>query len=296
MNRTRIQIAKPDIVRHFDALPNHVLKAKEIYAILAEQRTFWRLAQNTTAERFIEFLEKYSKLKQYEFRFPQRAENCYVWDQAPLLAILLGLKKNLHFSHYTAMRAHGLTEQSPKSIYLTDERTASHTSERENTISQADIDNAFKKPARISSNWVEHDGKKIYLLNGADTGNLGVVTEQMTDESGADVQARKTNLERTLIDITVRPVYAGGVFEVAKAYELAKERVSINRLVAMLHKLSFVYPYHQAVGYYLKRANYKPNQIDLVRRLPMDQDFYLTHEMNDTRYDSDWRLHVPSGF
>lgn len=296
MNRTRIQIAKPDIVRHFDALPDHVLKPKEIYAILAEQRDFWRLAQNTTAERFIEFLEKHSKLKQYEFRFPQRAEKCYVWDQAPLLAILLGLKKDLHFSHYTAMRAHGLTEQSPKSIYLTDERTAPHANERENKISQADIDNAFKKPARASSNWVEYDDKKIYLLNGADTGHLGVVTELMTDESGAEVQARLTNLERTLIDITVRPVYAGGVFEVAKAYELAKERVSINKLVAMLHKLSFVYPYHQAVGYYLQRADYKPSQIDLVRRLPREQDFYLTHEMNDTRYDSDWGLHIPSGF
>lgn len=296
MNRTRIQIAKPDIVRYFDALPDHVLKPKEIYAILAEQRDFWRLAQNTTAERFIEFLEKHSKLKQYEFRFPQRAEKCYVWDQAPLLAILLGLKKDLHFSHYTAMRAHGLTEQSPKSIYLTDERTAPHASERENKINQADIDNAFKKPARVSSNWVEYDDKKIYLLNGTDTGHLGVVTELMTDESGAEVQARLTNLERTLIDITVRPVYAGGVFEVAKAYELAKERVSINKLVAMLHKLSFTYPYHQAVGYYLQRADYKSSQIDLVRRRPREQDFYLTHEMNDTRYDSDWRLHIPSGF
>ena len=134
------------------------------------------------------------------------------------------------------------------------------------------------------------------MLNGADTGHLGVVTELMTDESGTEVQARLTNLERTLIDITVRPVYAGGVFEVAKAYELAKERVSINKLVAMLHKLSFVYPYHQAVGYYLQRADYKPSQIELVRRLPREQDFYLTHEMNDTRYDSDWRLHIPSGF
>jgi len=296
MNRTRIQIAKPDIVRHFDALPDHVLKPKEIYAILAEQRDFWRLAQNTTAERFIEFLLKHSKLKQYEFRFPQRTERCYVWDQAPLLAILLGLKKDLHFSHYTAMRAHGLTEQSPKSIYLTDERTAPNASERKNTISQADIDNAFKKPARASSNWVEYDDKKIYLLNGADTSHLGIVTELMTDESGAEVQARLTNLERTLIDITVRPVYAGGVFEVAKAYELAKERVSINKLVATLHKLSFVYPYHQAVGYYLQRADYKPSQIDLVRRLSRAQDFYLSHEMNNTSYDSDWRLHIPSGF
>jgi predicted transcriptional regulator of viral defense system len=110
------------------------------------------------------------------------------------------------------------------------------------------------------------------------------------------VPARFTNLERTLIDITVRPVYAGGVFEVAKAFALAKDRVSINRLVAMLRKLDFAYPYHQAIGYYLERADYKPSQIDLIRRLPIENDFYLMHEMGDTRYVSNWRLAVPEGF
>lgn len=296
MSRARIQIAKPDIVRYFDELPSRVLKPREVYAILSEQRAFWRLAQNTTAERFVEFLLKHSKLKQYVFRFPQREEKCYVWDQAPLLAILLGLKKDLHFSHYTAMRAHGLTEQSPKSIYLTDERTTQVESSRETEISQAAIDAAFQKPARSSNNWVEYEDKKIFLLNGADTGHLGVIAEMMTDESGAEVKGRLTSIERTLIDITVRPVYAGGVYEVAKAYRMAKDRVSINKLVAMLQKLRFLYPYHQAVGYYLQRADYKSSQIDLVRRLSMEYDFYLAHEMKDTRYDQSWRLHVPSGF
>ena len=61
---------------------------------------------------------------------------------------------------------------------------------------------------------------------------------------------RFTNLERTLIDATVRPVYAGGVFEVRKAYELAKEKVSVNRLAALLQKLDYTYPYHQAIGFY----------------------------------------------
>lgn len=294
MNRSRLQIAKTDIVRHFDEHPQHVLKAKDIYAILSEKREFWRLAQNTTAERFIEFLLKHSKLKLYEFPFPQRADRCYVWDHAPLLSILQGLKKDLHFSHYTAMRAHGLTEQSPKAIYLTDERTGSSAATSD--LAQEAIDNAFRKPARTSNNWVEYEGRKIYLLNGADTGHLGVVNELVTDDSGEQVQARLTNLERTLIDITVKPEYGGGVFEVAKAYELAKDRVSINKLMAMVHKLAFVYPYHQAVGHYLQRAGYKRPQLDLVRRLPMEHDFYLAHEMGETRYDPEWRLHVPDGF
>ncbi|CAK0040682.1 type IV toxin-antitoxin system AbiEi family antitoxin domain-containing protein [Burkholderia pseudomallei] len=295
MNRSRIQIAKTDIIKHFDELPTHVLKLKEIRAILANQRAFWRLAQSTTAEHFIAFLRQHAKLRKIEFPFPQRAEQCYVWGDVPLLVILLSLRKNLYLSHYTAMRLHGLTEQSPTTIYITDERSSSDQHERAK-LSQPEIDQAFSRTPRVSHNWVEHAGKKIYLLNGAHTGHLGVITEPVTDEGGQEVLARLTNLERTLIDITVRPVYAGGVFEVAKAFELAKDRVSINRLVPMLRKLDFAYPYHQAIGYYLERAGYKPNQIDLIRRLPIERDFYLSHEMGDTRYVSNWRLFVPSGF
>jgi len=295
MTRSRIQIAKADIVSHFDALPHPVLKLKEIRAILSEQRAFWRLAQSTKGEQLIEFLENHAKLNSFEFAFPQRTETCYTWGDVPLLTILLAIKKDVHFSHYTAMRVHGLTEQTPTSIYLTDERKIGYASGREK-LEQGDIDRAFKQAPKISHNWVEHAGKKIYLLNGADTGHLGVITKQVNDDDGKEAPVRVTNLERTLIDITVRPTYAGGAFEVAKAFELAKNVVSVNKLVSMLLKLNYAYPYHQAIGYYLERAAYKPSQIDLIRRLPIQYDFYLTHAMNGTRYLNDWRLFVPNGF
>lgn len=295
MAQSRIQIAKADIVNHFDGLPKHVLKLREIHAIVAEKRGFWRLAQNMTAAQFIGFLKKNSKLTELTLPFPQRQETVYVWGNVSLFTVLLALRKDLHFSHYTAMRMLGLTEQSPQAIYLTDERKAAYKSERE-ALSQAAIDLAFSRPPKISANYAEHGDKKIYLLNGADTGHLGVVSQQANDDEGQEIHVRLTNLERTLIDITVRPIYAGGVFEVAKAFELAKERVSVNKLLAMLNKLDYAYPYHQAIGYYLERAAYKASQLDLIRRLPIQHDFYLAHKIGETRYESSWRLHIPNGF
>jgi hypothetical protein len=255
------------------------------------------LKLGVSTRRYIDFLKEHAKLREVEFQFPQRAERCYVWGGVPLLSILLSLRKDLYFSRYTAVRLHGLTEQSPTTIYIRDERSSGGSDQRELVkLGQAEIDQAFSRAPRVSHNWVEHVGKKIYLLNGAHTGHLGIVTERVTDEGGQEVLARLTNLERTLIDITVRPVYAGGVFEVAKAFELAKDRVSINRLVAMLRRVDFAYPYYQAIGYYLERAGYKPSQIDLIRRLPIEHDFYLMHEMGETSYIKQWRPSVPSGF
>ena len=49
------------------------------------------------------------------------------------------------------------------------------------------------------------------------TNALGVIEIQGSEDETLKV----TGIERTLIDIAVRPVYAGGVFEVLKAYKLA---------------------------------------------------------------------------
>lgn len=116
---------------------------------------------------------------------------------------------------------------------------------------------------------------------------MGVVTMD-------DVDA--TDLERTLIDATVRPAYCGGVAEVLGAYRTAKDRLSVNRLSAYLKRLAYVYPYHQAVGFYLERAGYTAAQLDLLRQMPRDFDFYLANAMKQTDYDDAWRLFYPKGF
>ncbi|NPC57828.1 hypothetical protein [Caenimonas soli] len=294
MNRSRLHIAKADIVRHFDALPRHVFSTKDIQDILTEQRGSWRLAKNTAIDQFVEFLAKHSKLRVYDFPFPQRTAWCYGWGDVPLLAVLMGLKKDLHFSHHTAMQLHGLAGSRPEAIYLTEERiTGSMTA---GPFTQEAIDGAFRKPARTSNNWVAHEGLQVYLLNGAATGHLGVETTTIPGASGPEAQVRATNLERTLIDITVKPEYAGGPLKVARAYELAKDRLSIDKLLTTLDRLGFAYPYHQAIGLYLQRAEIESSLLDSIRMLPREYDFYIAHNMGDTRYDANWRLHIPADF
>ncbi len=288
---TRIQIAKPDIVRHFDEQPKRVFKYREIATILSKERGFWRLAQTTNTTNFIEFLSKNARLKKWEFKFPQRAEYCYSWGEVSLLAVLQHIREHTHFSHYTAVKIHGLTEQEPKSIYITHERTST-SQPRHLVLSQDQIDEAFRRPARLSQNYAETNNRRIYLLNGINTDELGVVLKHSVAEN---IDVRVTSIERTLIDIAVRPFYSGGVFEVAKAFELAKGEVSINKLAATLQGLAFVYPYHQAIGYYAERAGYSPSQLDLLKRFPMQNDFYLTNGLKAPSYVKTWKLFVPQG-
>jgi predicted transcriptional regulator of viral defense system len=204
---------------------------------------------------------------------------------------MLSLDPDAYFSHYTAIRFHGLTEQLPKTTYLSVELPQIQPGSR--VLSQAAIDAAFRRRQRVTKNVAETKDFRLCVLSAKNTGRLGVVEDTVMPEHGP---LRFTNLERTLIDATVRPVYAGGVFEVRKAFDLAKDKLSVNRLAALLQKLDYIYPYHQAIGFYLEQAGYKADQLDLLRRFPIEFDFYLAHDMGAADYIKEWRLFVPKGF
>ena len=291
-NRSRLQIAKADIREHFSRLNTSTFRFKDLAAVLRQERSGWRLAQNTTANHFIDFLAKQGLLRVLRLEFPHRPETVYLWGNGPVLSALLHLKEHSFFSHYTAMRWLGLTEQVPNTLYISHERAGKAPGRSE--LTQQLIDEAFSGPPRTSQNIAQLDEWRVALINSANTDEEGVV-QDVQSGYGAPALVRFTNIERTLIDAVVRPSYSGGVAEVAKAFELAKDRFSANALAFMLKRLAYNYPYHQAIGFYMERAGYKPRQLGRFRE-DMRFDFYLTHGMEQTTYITDWKLYVPIGF
>jgi hypothetical protein len=104
-----------------------------------------------------------------------------------------------------------------------------------------------------------------------------------------------TKLERTLIDIVVRPAYVGGIFEVLDAFRKARDRVSVAVLIATLRKLDYVYPYHQALGFYLERAGVPIDRLQRLLDLGCEYDFYLGNKLSNPQFDSLWRIYYPEG-
>jgi predicted transcriptional regulator of viral defense system len=290
MKPARIQIAKQDIYAYFDGESAKVYTWSQMASILLERKVDWRLAKSTETADFIQFLIKQKKLCKVQLSFPKLNVTRYTWGQPRTYELCLSLKPNAYFSHYTAMFLHELTEQIPKTVFVNCEQPPKRF--RDASLIQGRIDAAFKRPPRMSRNIAQYGDQRVCILNGKHTGNLGVV--HASGPQGEEI--RVTDLERTLIDIVVRPAYSGGVFEVLKAYTLAHGKVSINKLAAMLKSLDHVYPYHQCIGFYLERSGvYSSAQIDLLRKFEMRFDFYLTHEMKDMAYSKEWRLFFPKG-
>lgn len=291
MNKARIVIAKPDIVKLFEGHSTHLFKRSGIETILHKNRDFWRLTQSMTVNQFLEFLQEKTKLKAIKISFPTRTETRYLWgEDVSIYEIALSLRPESYLTHYTAMFIHGLTEQIPKTIYLNFEQPLK--TRPETSLEQKNIDWAFKQKPRTSQNIASYEDHRFCVLNGMHTGRLGIVDTE--DDFGKKIAV--TGMERTLIDIAVRPFYAGGVFEVLKAYRAAAGKVSVNKLAAMLKKLNYVYPYHQIIGFYLERAGtYKNTAINLLAKPGIDYNFYLTYQMKDADYSPKWRLFFPKG-
>jgi hypothetical protein len=285
-NKSRFSIAKPDIIQYFKESGKKVFSRSDISSILSEKRTFWRLTESLRIEKFIELLLDGTDLKRHQLDFNSLVLVSYSWGHFDILDLALSLKRNGYMSHYTSLSYLGLTEQIPKTIYITDEQSEKVATSDE--LLQEQIDQALAKPARLSNNYAVFDDQTIFLLKGKHTNQLGV-------EVNVDTSFRATNIERTLIDIAVRPEYSGGIYEVMKAYENAHQDVSINKLISYLKKLDYTYPYHQCIGFYMMATGkYSESQLQLVRKLDMPLNFYLTHGIEDKRFSKEWNLFYPA--
>jgi hypothetical protein len=291
---TRLQLAQRDIHGFLDEHPKRVFQRKELDEIVRLERARWRLAERTSAAEVLDFLTGPKKLQKVDMDFSWRKEVRYVWRSASLSEILMTLRPDCYFSHFTAMQMHDLTEQDARLVHVNFEQTPKPSPP--GGLSQEGIDRAFSRPQRRAKNMAEVRGYRVLLLNGKHTGYLGVEERPVQwGDAEKPTAVRLSDLERTLIDLAVRPDYSGGPDEVLKAYRRAGDRASANQIAAYLQKLRYVYPYHQTIGFYMERSEaFHPAAVERFRdRFEFEFDFYLAYGLEKTRYDPRWRLHVP---
>lgn len=272
-----------------------VYSIEELSYFLDEDARSLNLPKTLKIEELIEFLEDNQILEGIQLNFPRKTVIRYIskcsqditYDD--LLNIVSTITSKGYFSHYTAAFIHGLTNNIVKNIYFSYKNSTNNKPTKK--LLQENIDMAFSKPARLTNNFLVYDIYKIVLLENTfrDEGIL----KKLDKKNNKFINF--TDIEKTLIDISVRPEYAGGVAEVLEIYKRAKGQVSSNKLKAYLKKANYTYPYHQVVGFYLEHAGYSELALKFMEEFPIEYNFYLTNEINKKEFSSRWKIFYPSG-
>jgi predicted transcriptional regulator of viral defense system len=287
---SRLQTASRHIFPLFENSQQKIFSTSDLAKILSSNRDAWKLAQTTTTPLFIDFLTSKGKLHRITVRSLSYSNiTRYAWGEVSPYQIALSLKRHAYLTHATAVFLHGLTDLLPKVLHVNAEQSPKPVPAGQ--LTQAALDRAFSNTERRSNYVFEYRKSEFILISGKFTNRLEVGTIRGPNNELLEL----TKLERTLIDICVRPIYSGGPYQVLEAYRAARDRISVNTMLATLKKLDYMYPYHQAIGYYMQRAGFPESHYSKFKALGLHFDFYLTHHLTDKVYDQDWRLYYPKG-
>jgi predicted transcriptional regulator of viral defense system len=254
--------------------------------LVKKHRSHLGLSSSISVHAAIETLLQKTSLKRVTLQGLYGSSYLYTWGIVSPLSLALAIRRDSYLSHGTAAGLHGLLDFPSPYVYTNKEQREKTTPLGQ--LTQDRIDQAFSRRQRTTGNIVRTGKWRLVLVNGKHTGRLGVIEARGEDGERQFV----TNPERTLVDLVVRPAYAGGPAKVLAAFHSAREKVDGDTLVEMLHKLKYIYPYHQSLGFFMERAGFDEGAVGRLRR-NLIFDFYVSHDIRQKAYDSSWKIHSP---
>lgn len=283
----------------------NILNRSSIIKILSELREEEKIPDGTSNYNFIKYMVDILDMFDEVVIFDERKGSTVTRYVAKYIAvspyeIALSLLSKSFLSHYSALYVHDITINNPKDIYINKEQSKKPNKKEHKQITQGRIDYAFSKKMRATTMVYNFQYKgeffRVHVLNSKNTQNTGIIFKQPINFSK---KIKVTNLERTLIDVVVRPQYSGGVKEILDSYIRAKKQLNINKLIKYLDKFDYSYPYFKSILFFLKYANYNPKILDDFRKkydkdLNNNVNFYLDYQIVRKNLDKNIGIYYPA--
>lgn len=298
-------IANLDTIKDLGIQYGNILNRTTLINMLTTLKTHHHVPSRTSLSLLIHYLQNVLKLfTEIEIYSEKKGEKItrYIstYTEVSPYEIALSLLSNSFLSHYSALYIHDLTINNPKEIYINREQSKKPLNKENAKLTQRKVDYAFSKEMRRTKDIYNfnYQGTQytVHVLNAKNTNKTGIIKKKPI---GFSKTIQVTNIERTLLDVTVRPKYSGGALEVLDAYHEAKATVDIPKLAEYLKKFDYIYPYEKSVLFYLKNTNFPTNALaifeDLLDKSPNKMiNFYLDYQLIQKEEDKDIGLFYPS--
>jgi len=271
---------------YFQGIASGIFWPSDLSKLISGHQDEWEDA-HLNPQRLAKFLLREGLLLRAEFRsreYPRIVR--YLRGKPSPYELAVSLRRDSFVCHRTALMLHSL-EPPATTIYVNKEQGPKPAPEG---ITQEGINRAFKSGQRQSNYIFRYGGSQFVLISGKDTGKAGVV--RCKGPQGEAVNA--TDLERTLIDIVVRPAYAGGLKRVFAVYKEVVSRIDVDHMIGLLQKFDYAYPYHQSIGFLLEQGGRPERDCKRFKDFGLKFDFHLDYGLKGPAYNRNWRLYHPS--
>lgn len=163
--------------------------------------------------------------------------------------IAMALVEPAAISHWSALSYHGLTEQTPRRVYvLTTARSVPRVRRR-------------VKARRAEAGYPV--GDTTYQFIQVKPGRFFGIENVWMNESRIKV----TDPERTLLDGLMMPQHCGDFSEVLHAFEVRAPRLDVDRIIGYALKLDAATV--KRLGWILERQGVKPERLEPLRKAPV---------------------------
>jgi hypothetical protein len=248
--------------------------------------------------KFLRALLKEEIIQPYKFK-AENGKNITLYSTVQMNSlspyeIARGMFPNGYFCNLSAVYYQSLTNQIPKTVYVCTESNAKKTRANDE-LTNSRLRQAFLKPNRHTKFSFGFSGFDIVVIERMGGTDSGVVSLKST--TGLLPQnARVAGVERALIDAVVSPQYHGGVSSIPDYFKHARGKVDVRKLIGIYRELDFIYPYFQAIGFFMERTGMR-EMADAVRaEFTPKNKFYIDHGAKASwKYDDIWMIYYPEG-
>lgn len=160
--------------RELEASDYRAYRRTALIGFIDQNRLRWRVPSNTASATFLRHLMRKSPLQRTPLiRTNVGPRHLYIWSDATQYEVALCLRPGSYLSHSTAAFLLGLSSAEPEYVYANQEQRVKESPRSE--LTQEAIDTAFERAQRESKQILTYKWWRIRLLNGRQTGQLGVV-------------------------------------------------------------------------------------------------------------------------
>jgi len=256
-----------------------VLDLNQLYQICTNMTEKGLIPYSKSFKYIYEFLIHIG-LTVHVVSFRGRIVERYSINKPDTFQFAVTLMKNSFFSMTTALNLQGLANDRPEYIFISRELTKKNIPPT--SLTQDQIDNAFKKPYRLTSNHGEFKSNYIVLLEPKYTKNYEII-----DYNGY----KMSSVNRAFVEMVVNVQYFKGMDKIVVLYKPLKIHLDLTKIYNTIKIFDFIYPYFQLFGYILEEIGFTKDELNSFKLQVGKFKFYTEKNKNKYLFNKYWQIY-----